>query len=120
MFIIIGMSELSVVFHKMESSDAVRARAEDLLRRLQRYSPGIIHSRMVIEARHRHHHHGNLYHVSIMAHSSGLDVEISHDPERDHAHEDVYVAMRDAFRAARKRMLAIQDKRRERPSSIAP
>jgi hypothetical protein len=29
-----------------------------------------------------------------------LDVEVTHDPELNHAHEDVYVAMRDAFRAA--------------------
>lgn len=71
---------------------------------------------MIIESRHRHHHQGNVYHVSIKLHLPGLDIEASHDPELNHAHEDVYVAMRDAFRAARRQLEARQGKRGSKAS----
>lgn len=104
-------AQFSVVFHSMEPSEAVRARGELLLNRLAHFSPDIMRGKMVIESRHRHHHQGNIYHVSIKVHLPGLDIEVSHDPERNHAHEDVYVAMRDAFRAARRQLEGHEAKR---------
>lgn len=104
-------SQFSVVFHSMEPSEAVRARGEALLKKLSRFSGDIMRAKMVIESRHRHHHQGNVYHVSIRLHIPGLDIGVSHDPERNHAHEDVYVAMRDAFRAARRQLEAHEAKR---------
>lgn len=110
------VGHFSVVFHSMEPSEAVRQRGETLLRRLARLSPDIMRGKMVIEGRHRHHHQGNLYHVSIRLHLPGLDVEVSHDPERNHAHEDVYVAMRDACRAAQRQLRAYEDRRGSKAS----
>jgi ribosome-associated translation inhibitor RaiA len=110
----INMTEVghfSVVFHSMEPSEAVRQRGEALLGRLARSSPDIMRGKMMIEGRHRHHHQGNLYHVSIRLHLPGLDVEVTHDPEINHAHEDVYVAMRDACRAAQRQLRAYDDRR---------
>jgi len=101
----------SVVFHSMEPSEAVRLRGEHLLQRLARISPEIMRGKMMIEGRHRHHHQGNLYHVSIRLHLPGLDIEVTHDPELNHAHEDVYVAMRDACRAARRQVSAHEARR---------
>lgn len=66
---------------------------------------------MTIEGRHRHHHQGNLYHVALRVHLPGLDVVVSQDPERNHAHEDVYVAIRDACDAARKQLDAYEGRR---------
>jgi ribosome-associated translation inhibitor RaiA len=105
------LGKFSVVFHSMEPSEAVRVRGEALLSRLGRLSGDIMRGKMVIESRHRHHHRGNVYHVSIKMHLPGLDIEVSHDPELNHAHEDVYVAMRDAFRAARRQLEGHQAKR---------
>jgi ribosome-associated translation inhibitor RaiA len=95
----------------MEPSDAIRQRAETLLERLARLSPTIIRGKMVIESRHRHHHRGNVYHVAVRLHLPGLDIDVTHDPELNHAHEDVYVAMRDACDAA-KRQLKAHERRR--------
>lgn len=105
------LGQFTVVFHSMEPSEAVRSRGESLLKRLCHFNSGIMRGKMVIESRHRHHHQGNNYHVSIKLHLAGLDIEVSHDPELNHAHEDVYVAMRDAFRAARRQLGAREDKR---------
>jgi ribosome-associated translation inhibitor RaiA len=98
----------SVVFHNMDPSDALRARAEHLLERLMHVSPTIIRGTLAVEARHRHHHQGNVYHVSLNLHLPGREIVVSHDPERNHAHEDVYVALRDACSAAKKQLASLE------------
>lgn len=103
--------QFSVVFHSMEPSDAIRQRAEVLLQRLARLTPDIIRGKMVIESRHRHHYRGNVYHVVIRLHLPGLDIDVTHDPELNHAHEDVYVAMRDACDAAKRQLKAHEERR---------
>ena len=94
----------TVVFHNVEPSDAVEARALQLLGKLLTFFPSIMRGVITIEGRHHHHHQGNVYHVALRFHLPGGDVVVSHDPERNHAHEDVYVAMRDACEAARKQL----------------
>jgi hypothetical protein len=94
----------SVVFHNLEPSDAVIVRAKHLLGKLLKFFPAIMHGTMTIEDRHRHHHQGNIYHVALRFHLPGGDVVVSHDPELNQAHEDIYVAMRDACRAARRQL----------------
>jgi ribosome-associated translation inhibitor RaiA len=98
----------SLIFQNMDPSDSVRARAERLFEKLMQFEPTIMHAEMVVEARHRHHHQGNLYHVSLRLHLSGRDIVVSHDPELNHAHEDVYVALRDACNAARKQLEGLE------------
>jgi ribosome-associated translation inhibitor RaiA len=105
------LGQFSVVFHSMEPSDAIRQRAETLLQKLAHLTPDIMRGKMVIESRHRHHHQGNVYHVAIRLHLPGLDIEVSHDPELNHAHEDVYVAMRDACDAAKRQLKAHEARR---------
>lgn len=107
----VAVEKFSVVFHGMEPSDAVRQRALVLLERLERVSPSLMHGRMTIDLRHKHHHQGNVFHVSLRLHLPGHDVLVSHEPDRNHAHEDVYVAMRDACDGARKQLLALEHSR---------
>jgi ribosome-associated translation inhibitor RaiA len=104
----IEYGRFTVVFHNMEPSDAVRVRAEHLLDKLLRFSPTIIRGTLTVEARHRHHHQGNVYHVSLNLHLPGRDIAVSHDPELNHAHEDVYVALRDACDAAKKQLASLE------------
>ena len=101
----------TIVFNSVEPSDAVRQRALALLTKLLKISPSIMRGTMVIEGRHRHRHHGNLFHISVKLQLPGVDVVVSHDPERNHAHEDIFVAMRDACEAARKQLEAYESRR---------
>jgi hypothetical protein len=94
----------TVAFHNVDPSEAVESRGLYLLGKLLNLFPSIMRGVMTVEGRHRHHHHGNLFHVSLRFHIPQGDVVVSHDPERNHAHEDVYVAMRDACDAARKQL----------------
>ena len=52
------------------------------------------------EAPHRHHHKGKLYKVRIDIGMPGNDVHVNQEGPKNQAHEDVYVAIRDAFDAA--------------------
>jgi ribosome-associated translation inhibitor RaiA len=97
----------SIVFHQMTPSPAVKARAQQLLDRLVRAYPMIMRGTMIIEGRHHHHRQGNVYHVAIHAHLPNGDINVSHDPELNHAHEDIYVAMRDACNAAKKQLAVV-------------
>lgn len=94
----------TITFNNATPSDAVRQRAEHLLGKLEQLFPSIMRGTMVIEGRHKHHHQGNLYHIALRIHLPGGEVVVTHDPERNHAHEDIYVAMRDACEAARKQL----------------
>jgi hypothetical protein len=42
----------------------------------------------------------------------GAELVVSRDPELDHGHEDVYVAIRDAFDAARRQLADTSSERR--------
>lgn len=97
----------NVVFHKVEPSDAIVTRAAQLFAKLFRKFPSVMYGTMTIEGRHHHHHNGNLYHVALRIHLPGGDVVVSHDPEQNHAHEDLYVAMRDACEAARRQLMHV-------------
>ena len=63
-----------------------------------------MHCRVTVEAPHKHHHQGNLYTVRIDLRYPGGETVVSRDPSAHHAHEDVYVALRDAFKAVRRQL----------------
>jgi cold shock CspA family protein/ribosome-associated translation inhibitor RaiA len=60
--------------------------------------------RVMIESHHRHHHKGKLYHVRIDLTVPGSELVVSRDPDENHAHEDAYVAIRDAFDAMERQL----------------
>lgn len=58
---------------------------------------------VLIERPHQHHRQGQRVHVRVTLAVPGPDIVVSHDSP-DGSHEDAYVAIRDAFRAARRRL----------------
>ena len=90
---------LQITFRHLERSQSM----EDDIRRhadqLEQYFDGIIGCRVVVEARHRHHRHGNHYHVRVDVAVPGAALVASREPDEHNAHTDAYVAIRDAFDA---------------------
>jgi hypothetical protein len=41
------------------------------------------------------------------------ELQIGHDPAQDHAHEDPYIAVRDAFDAAKRRLANLEGRLRD-------
>jgi cold shock CspA family protein len=91
---------LRISFQDMEPSPAVEARIRDKAAMLERFHDRIIGCDVVVEAPHRHHRKGRLYNVRITLSVPGKDIHVGHTGPQDHAHEDVNVAIRDAFDAA--------------------
>jgi cold shock CspA family protein/ribosome-associated translation inhibitor RaiA len=95
---------LRVTFRDMPSSETVEARVRDRAAALERLHPRITGCHVVVEAHHRHQHQGKLYHVSILLVVPEGEIAVTRDPAEHHAHEDVLVAVRDAFDAAERRL----------------
>lgn len=106
---------LQISFSNMTPSDAVRARIEELAARLERFHERIMSCRVVVSAPNRRQRSGRLYHVSIDLKLPGREIAITRETPQNHAHEDVYVAIRDAFEALVRR---IEDVSRQRRGDI--
>jgi len=95
---------VEIVFRHMEPSAVLEARIRSLAAGLEKFSPHIVHCHVVVEAPHRHQQQGRLFDVALRITVPGDEIAIQRTDPADHAHEDVYVALRDAFKAARRRL----------------
>jgi len=90
---------LQVTIRDMEHSEAVETYIRDKAKKLEEFYDRIISCRVVVEMPHKHHHQGKQFNVRIDVGIPGHEIAVN----RDHA-EDVYVALRDAFDAARRQL----------------
>ena len=95
---------LQINFRNMEASDAMKANIEERVGKLDQVSDQIMSCRVMVEARHRHRQTGNLYHVRIDVTVPGHELVVSREPHDQQSHSDAYVAIRDAFDAARRQL----------------
>ncbi len=111
---------LKITFRDLEPSEFIEARIREAAAKLEEVESRITSCQVTVESRHRRHHKGNLFNVRIDLVVPGVEIAVTRDPEQNHAHEDVYVAIRDAFNAARRQLLdAVKRKpRRQEPSEL--
>ncbi len=95
---------LQVSFDGIEPSTAVEANIREHAGRLEQFYPRLTSCRVVVVAPHQHHRKGRLYSIRIDLTCPGEEIVINREHPVDHAHEDVYVALRDAFGAARRKL----------------
>lgn len=94
----------------LDASEALKARIEREVLKLERFHDRIISCRVAVIGRSGRRRHGDLYQVRLQLTLPGDgEIVIDRNPGPDHAHEDAYVAVRDAFNAARRRL---QDRQR--------
>jgi cold shock CspA family protein/ribosome-associated translation inhibitor RaiA len=93
-----------VSFDDLPVDDAVRDAALDHIAQLETFSDRITGCHVVVAQPHRHHREGRLYSVRVDLVVPGGEIVVNRDHHLDHAHEDVFVALRDAFDAARRRL----------------
>jgi cold shock CspA family protein/ribosome-associated translation inhibitor RaiA len=103
---------LQITLRHMEASPALEARIRILASRLDRFSTHITRCHVLVEAPHLHHEQGNLFDVKIDITVPDAEISIHRARPQDHTHEDPYVALRDAFRAARRKLQDYQRKHR--------
>lgn len=100
---------LQITFRNMEPSPAVEVHVREKMAWLEKFHHGIVGGKVVIESPHNHHQKGRIFHVNLDITVPGHEVLVNHEHEKNHAHEDVYVALRDAFKAARRQLEALND-----------
>lgn len=90
----------TTTFRDMPPSPALQAAAERWVARLEQVSDRIVGCHVSIEKPHRHHLHGSPFQVNIVLVVPGAHIAVSNQPNAD-----AYVALADAFRAARRQLL---------------
>ena len=88
----------------LEKSEALEARIREQVDKLGQFYSGIHHCRVTVEKRHRHHRQGNHFHVHVDVKTTGHALVAGRDPDPHQAYTDVYVALRDAFKAMRRQL----------------
>jgi ribosome-associated translation inhibitor RaiA len=92
--------QISTTFRDMPPSPSLQAAAERWVARLEQVCDRIVACHIAIEKPHRHHQHGSPFQVTIKLFVPGTSIAVSNQ-----VNEDAYVALADAFRAARRQLL---------------
>jgi ribosomal subunit interface protein len=103
---------LQITFRDMPHSDAIEAHIRKKADKLDEFYDQIMGCHVVLEQPHGHHHKGKLFHVTIDLTVPAGELVINRSPEEHHAHEDAYVAIRDAFKAMRRKLQDFARKQR--------
>jgi ribosomal subunit interface protein len=106
------INKTQVLFRGIEFSQAVEDAVQKRLGKLERYSDKIQSLKVILEAPHNNHHKGRVYHVGVEALMPNHDIVVAHDHHDNHAHEDIYIAIRDTFNAVERRLKAVTGKER--------
>ena len=103
---------LQIAFEGIQHSDAIEARIKEEVAKLEQFSDRITSARVVVARPQHRHHKGDFFHVRIhLKIPDAPDIAVSREPGADAAHEDCYVTIRDAFKAARRQL---QDEARKK------
>ena len=95
---------VQITFHHLDHSPFVEAAIRRKIDKLENFFPRITSLKVMIEPSNLKHKQGNLYHIRIDMTVPGKNIVVKRNPDLHHAHEDIYVAIRDAFLAARRQL----------------
>jgi len=90
---------LQITSRSFELTDAIKAEITEKVEKLENFCDQITKCRVVVESPHRHSHDGRLYNVNIDLKIPGSEIVVKREPN-----EDLYVAIRDSFNAAKRRL----------------
>lgn len=102
------MEPLEIHLLEMPRSEAVEAKIRERADRLSHFSDEILKCQVWVESPHGHHRKGPLYGIRIRLTVPGEEIVIEKQPTED----DVYVSIRDAFDAARRKIEDYERRRR--------
>lgn len=111
---------VQITFRDIPYSEFVEARIQEKTKKLDQYYDQIMTVKVVVEAPHSHQHKGNLYRICIDVTVPDGELVVNRSPKDHHAHEDVYVAIRDAFEAVKRQLKEYARKRRGKVKNHQP
>ncbi len=107
-------NEFQIFFHNIDQTEALQEAVRKRIAKLERYCERIIRGRVVLDSPHNHHHKGRVYSVGLEIHTSQREVRVNQEQHDNHAHEDLYVAIRDAFNAAERQLKSVDKNHRSK------
>ena len=90
------MFPYQIDFPDSEVSEGVTRRVEKHLEKLNGHYNRITNARVVVRIPHQHRRR-RFYHIRVQLEIPGKTLVVDREPEKDYAHSDVYVSVRDAF-----------------------
>jgi ribosome-associated translation inhibitor RaiA len=107
-----------ITFRNMAPSPALESRIRELTSKLERFSDQMIRCHVVVEApHHQHHEKGALFDFQVDISVPGKEIVIGYTHTKDPAHTNPHIALRDAFRAARRQLQDYERIRRQEVKS---
>jgi ribosomal subunit interface protein len=95
---------LQITFRNLDTSPAVEGKIRERVAELEQFYNRITSCHVMIEVPTRRHREGSLYHIRVDLKVPGREIVVNRDPSEHHAHEDIYVAVRDCFDAVRRQL----------------
>ena len=108
-------NDIQIVFHSIDQTDALTEAVTKRIEKLSRFCDQIINGRVVLDSPHNHHHKGKVYSVSTEIHTPQIEVRVNQEQHDKQSHEDLYVAIRDAFNVAERQLRSVDKKHRATP-----
>jgi len=100
-------------FHGCDHSDALEAEIKARVAKVEDHYGRLTGCRVVVELPHKSHSQGKLFHINIDISVPGAGHILHNDRGLKPAHEDVHVAVRDAFSAIDAQVKKLVTKRRD-------
>jgi ribosomal subunit interface protein len=94
----------AIHFTNMERSDEVEASVRTRVERVEKFFDEITSCHVFVDASHLRRRKGNRYEVRIEIRVPGTELAVNDRPGDVNAHDDVHVAIRDAFNAMERRL----------------
>jgi cold shock CspA family protein len=90
---------IKVVYRSLlpQYKEGVEGEVQLLAGKLDKFHPGIISCRIVVEMPHKRHHEGNLFRATITLNVPDKQIVVSREHPVSQIHENIYVAVRHAF-----------------------
>lgn len=104
---------IELSFHGCDHSDALESEIQSRVSKIEEFYGRIVSCRVVVELPHKSHAQGKLFHINIDLSLPGAGHVVHNDRGQNPAHEDVHVAVRDAFNAIEAQVKKVVTKRRD-------
>lgn len=101
---------LQITFRHIQQSDALESAIRDRVDKLNLFYPRIMSCRVVVQEAAAHKHQGKLFTIRIDLKTPRREIAVTRE-----SHEDIYVAMRDVFDAAKR---SLEDELRQQRGEV--
>lgn len=104
---------LNISYTDFSPSESVTQLIEEKATKLERYFDRISECQVVVSTPHRSHRQ-KIYHIAIRVHVPGAELVVDREPEKTLEHQDIRLALRDAFSAMQRQLEHFSGKKRSK------